>query len=97
MRRELSAYTNAKKDLLKLFGCEGDFPVRVLMEVTWHVDESEGVSFLHYEHGGEKLVSVIVNKNGAPWISECNDVTMVIAIDCIKFAFVLKNKLRNHP
>ncbi|MCL2616758.1 MAG: hypothetical protein FWD96_03830 [Defluviitaleaceae bacterium] len=94
MRRELSAYTNAKKDLLTIFGCEVDLPAKVLMEAAWHVEENDGVSFLHYEQDGEKLVSVIVNKGGVPWMCKLNDITLVVAIDCIKFAFILKNKMR---
>jgi len=96
MRRELSAYTSAKKNLLKLFRCEADLPIRILTETQWHIEEHDGMSFLHYESQGddEILVSVIVNKNGEPWISEMNELSMVVAIDCIKFAFILKNKLR---
>ena len=96
MRREISAYADSKKKLLKLFGCDADLPIRLLIDVEWHVEEHDDVSFLHYEPqgGGEKLVSVIVNKNGSPWISEMNELSMVVAIDCIKFAFILKNKLK---
>ena len=96
MRREISAYTGAKKKLLKLFGCEADLPVRVLIDIEWHVEEHDGVSFLHYQPqpDSEKLISVIVNKNGEPWIAKMNELSMVVAIDCIKFAFILKNRLR---
>ncbi|MCL2852095.1 MAG: hypothetical protein FWE20_03540 [Defluviitaleaceae bacterium] len=96
MRREISAYTGAKKNLLKLFRCEADLPIRVLTDITWHVEDHDGVSFLHYQpqDDAEGLVSVIVNRNGEPWITEMNELTLVVAIDCIKFAFIFKNKLR---
>ena len=96
MRKHISAYIGAKNKLLKLLGCESDFPVRVLTDATWRIEESEGVSFLHYRHEGsdEELVSVIVNKDGKPWIATRNDTSLVIAIDCIRFAFILNNGLR---
>ena len=96
MRREISAYTDSKNKLLKLFGCDADLPIRVLVDAAWHVEEHDDVCFLHYEPqgGGEKLVSVIVNKSGEPWITQMNELTMVVAIDCIKFAFILKNKMK---
>ena len=96
MRREIRAYTDSKKKLLKLFGCDADLPIRVLVDAAWHVEQYDDVSFLHYEPqgGGEKLVSVIVNKDGEPWITLMNELTMIVAIDCIKFAFILKNKHR---
>jgi len=96
MRQELSTYINAKNKLLKLFGCEGDLPVRVLTDVTWRIAESDGMSFLHYRHEGsdEELVSVIINKDGEPWITMQEDTSLIVAIDCVRFAFILDNKLR---
>ena len=96
MRREIRAYTDSKKKLLKLFGCDADLPIRVLVDAAWHVEEHDDVSFLHYElqADGEKFVSVIANKNGEPWITHMNELTMIVAIDCIKFAFILKNRLK---
>jgi len=96
MRQELSTYINAKSKLLQLFGCEGDLPVRVLTDVTWRIEESEGMSFLHYKHSGsdDELVSVIINKDGEPWITKQDDTSLVVAIDCVRFAFILNNQLR---
>ena len=96
MRREISAYTGAKKSLLKLFRCEADLPIKILTDTQWHVEEIDGVSFLHYksQDNGEELVNVIVSKNGEPWIYEMNELSMIVAIDCIKWAFIMKNKMR---
>jgi len=96
MRREVRAYTDAKKKLLNLFRCEADMPVKMMVGALWNIEENDGVYFLRYEPepGGESLLSVIVGKNGEPWITEMNELTMIIAIDCIKWAFILKNSLR---
>jgi len=96
MRHELSAYIDANTKLLKLFGCESALPIRVLTNVEWRIQENEGVSFLHYRHKGtdDELVSVIINKDSEPWVTPLSDVSLVVAIDCIRFAFILNNELR---
>ena len=96
MRQEVSAYTDAKTNLLSLFRCEPELPVKVMVDAKWRLEENGGVFFLHYEPQPDRdsLVSVIVNKGGEPWITESGDLTMIVAIDCIKFAFILKNSLK---
>jgi len=96
MRQELSTYVGAKDKLLKLFGCESDLPVRVLTDVTWRIVESEGVSFLHYKHesSSEEHVSVIINREGEPWIVKRSEISLVVGIDCVRFAFILSNQLQ---
>ena len=96
MKKELKTYAHAKKDLLQKFDCQQDLPVRILMDTPWRIEENDGMSFLYYIQDAEEFVSVIVNKNGTPWVSKCDGFTMAVAIDCLRFAFILKNESRQN-
>ncbi len=95
MNKALYRYVDTKRKLLAYFNCEDEFHIHVNTGYNWRIMDLDGVYFLSYWRTGSKPVdAVIVKKNGEPMIFEKPDLTMVVAIDCIKIAFIMKNSDR---
>lgn len=90
----LQSFVNAKNTLLTYFNCGEDFPVRVYDDVKWELQEIDGMYFLTCHHPEGKLDYAVVRKEKRPLFLAKNGYTMVVAIDCIKFAFIFNNKHR---
>lgn len=93
MTRVLRSYVTSKKNLFEYFKCREEYPVVMLTENRWAVKETEGMYFLTYWTKDEErqFNYVVVKKDGEPLVYKTRDYSMVIAIDCIKTAFVFKN------
>lgn len=95
MTNLISEFTDAKERLLRSFGCLEDYHIESRLGLNWEIAEDDGVFFLsHWKNIGNKTTAVIVKKNDAPLLYKSADYTMVIAIDCIKIAFIFNNVLK---
>jgi len=93
MQDPVKDYTRALASLRKYFACDQDFFIRPLTEYNWLIQTNEGISILSYwKDDTARTDAVIVNKDGAPLVYEAKDYTMVVAIDCVKIAFLFANK-----
>ncbi len=91
-REPVQDFLQASKKVADLFGCEGDFFIKPLLDKEWAVRRDEDFYFLCYWLTHEKKVeAVIVKKSGEPLIYRTKDYTMVVAIDCVKIGFVFSN------
>ena len=91
-KKPVAGFISAKNNVLDFFGCDGDFYIKPLLEYEWSVKSNDELCILSYKKADEAAVSaVVVKKNGEPMIYSAGGYTMVIAIDCIKTAFVFKN------
>ncbi len=94
MEKILKKYVDSKSRLLKSFDCNGEYFVKPLEGYNWRVKELDQMAFLTYWKEGEKLNEcVIVKKNNAPIIVRRKDYTMIVAIECVKVALILKNDM----
>lgn len=85
-------YEQARKRVATYFGCEEDFFLKPLLDLEWLVKEDGDFHFLTYwTVKGKKIDAVVVRKNGNPLIYRTPDYTMVVAIDCVKIAFIFQN------
>lgn len=85
-------FMNAKKSLLWHFNCQDDYYIKALPDVRWRVKEEDDIFFLSFLDDKKNAShAVIVKKDGKPLIYAAEDYTMVIAIDCVKIAFIFKN------
>ncbi len=92
----LTNFVSARKKLLDVFKCKDDFPIKVFLEHRWNITDQEGVIFVNYYIDNvERNSAVVVKKSGSPLIYKYASYTMVIAIDCIKFAYIFKNELKD--
>ena len=90
----LKLYKQSKNELMQHFQCDNEFFVKPLDNCKWAVKNDEDFSFLVYWSEDEKRHdAVIVKKNGEPMIIRKSKYTMVVAIDCVKIAFIFENSL----
>lgn len=86
-------YMGATQSLQKYFNCTNDYFIKPLPDFNWSIYGDEGIFFLTYwNKDNDKVNAVIVKKDNKPLIYKTEDYTMVVALDCIKIAFILKNK-----
>ncbi len=89
----LKNYITSKKELMQHFQCNDDFFIKPLESLKWAVKEDEDFSFLIYwTNDNKRNTAVIVKKNGNSMIYKADTYTMVIAIDCVKTAFIFSNE-----
>lgn len=91
MENIINNFINSKKQVNKFFNCDEDFFIKTLLDSKWQIKDGDGVFFLTYFENNKQNDCVIVKKNNKPMIFETNDFTMVVGIECIKLAFILKN------
>ncbi len=92
-KEPVQGFVQASKRVTDLFGCEGDFFLKPLLDIEWTVRRDDDFYFLCYWlENGKKVEAVIVKKNGEPLIYKTKDYSMVVAIDCVKIGFVFSNE-----
>lgn len=91
-------FIQSRKKIMDYFHCEGDFYIKPLLGLEWLVRKADDFHFLTYwVSSGKKMDAVVVTKGGQPLVYKAKDYTMVVAIDCVKIAFIFQNKCRRHP
>ena len=86
----------SKLDFFRHFKCSDDYFVQIKLGYNWEIIEEDGIYFLSYwENINNKTSAVVVTKNNAAQIFAAEDYTMVIAIDCVRIAFVFNNILKS--
>jgi hypothetical protein len=85
-------FIQAKSNLLKLFNCDDSFYIKPEIDAKWHLRELDGTCFISYGKEAEKPTeAVVTRKNGEFYIIEKAEYTMVVCIECVKIALILKN------
>ena len=91
MNAKLNNFIAVKQSLLKYFNCADDYYIKPMPDYEWCVKQDDGVAILCYWKGAERADAVVVRKDGKPQVFRKSDYTMVVAIDCVKIAFVLES------
>jgi len=91
MRKAVPEFIAARNNLFRFFSCSEQFPVRTMTNAEWAVHEDSGICFLTIFEGDSREDYVVSQKNDAPMVFNTSGYTMVVAIDCVKTAFVMKN------
>jgi hypothetical protein len=95
MDNTVASFVQAKNDLLKLFNCDDNFYIKPEVDAKWSLRELEGTCFVSYGKDGTKPTdAVVTRKNGDFYIVEKAEYTMVVCIECVKIALILKNSNR---
>lgn len=87
MRNTVDAYIEAGERLFAAFGCAQHYYIRPMPGCPWQVLHGE-IPILSYERNGAHN-AVIVRQDGRPLIYRAGGYALVIAIDCVKIAFLL--------
>ncbi len=92
MKKYVPDFIQAKRDLMQFFGCSEDYYIKTATTCNWYIRELEGTYFVGYGKEGEKMTeAVVVRRDGDPYIIEKGEYTMVVCIECVKIALILKN------
>jgi len=94
MRKAVPEFIAARNNLFRFFDCREQFPVRTMTNASWDILEDGGICFLTILDGGDggREDFVVSQKADVPMVFTAGGYTMVVAIDCVKTAFVLKNE-----
>jgi hypothetical protein len=92
MRNLINTYIKTHKKMLKTFGCPGNYFILPLMDCAWSITGGEDMPILSYDQNDITKNAVIVCHNNTPLIYRANGYVLVVAIDCIKTAFVFDGK-----
>ena len=86
----------AKHELFRHFKCTDEYFVQIKLGHNWEVIEEDGVYFLNYwENADRKTSAVAVTKGDVVQVFQAEDYTMVVAIDCVRIAFIFNNILNS--
>lgn len=93
MQNVVNAYTRAYEDLLGKFNCPYPYFVKNMENRAWRVSGDDEMFFLSYEQeDGKPQTAVVVRQDGKPLVYRAGGYALVIAIDCVKIAFLLDEK-----
>ena len=86
-------YIAAKENIMNFFNCKDDFFIKIMENHEWAVIDNDDFCMLSYWNTtGKRTDAVVIKKSGVPMVLKTEDYTMVVAIDCVKIAFVFKNE-----
>lgn len=92
MKKPVQEFIQARNSLMQYFGLQDDFFIKPATSCSWYIRELEGTYFVGYGREDEKASeAVVVRRDGKPYIIEKGDYTLVVCIECVKIALVLKN------
>jgi hypothetical protein len=78
---------------MKAFRCPGDYFIKPLVESPWNIIGDEDMPILSYEHNGTACNAIIVRQNGLPMVYRNKGYALVVAVECVKIAFILDESL----
>ena len=90
MRDIVQNFIKAQNQLIKAFDCPGDYFIKPMLGCPWRITGDEDIPILSYEQNNLIQNAVIVRHSGDPMIYRFKGYTMIVAIDCVKIAFVFE-------
>lgn len=89
----INNFTNIQTDIREIFGCNNDFFINPMLDSDWIIQENDETFFLSFIDAKKNAKTCVISRrNGIPLIFEREEVTMVVAIECVKIAFIFLNK-----
>lgn len=93
MRDKINMFITAETALRKAFGCPGDYYLKPSLDCSWRVLANDDLYFLTRINNGASSNAVVVKQGDKPMVYRAEGFTLVVAIDCVKIAFLLDNQL----
>ncbi|MFI3231048.1 MAG: hypothetical protein R3Y29_05815 [bacterium] len=88
----IKEYKILEEDIKREFKCDNDFFLKPMIGNSWAINTSNNTYFLTYlDQDNTQHTCYVVNKNSMPMIYKKDNLTMIIAIDCVKIAFIFEN------
>ncbi len=91
----INKYIELEKNIKKRFNIDDNVYIKSMLDTKWKIRNDNGIHFLSLINGEKLVEQVIVNKDGKPNMTNYKNTTCVVAIDCVKIAFLLleENKI----
>ncbi len=91
MNEIIKTYIQSSQDILKGFDIDEEYFIKPILDCEWSIREVEGLMFFKYIKDGKEFEQVVVRKSGENLLNEQDNFTSIIAIDCVKIAFLVSN------
>ncbi len=93
MKDKIYEFCNLKNKIYEGLKIDTDLYPVIKTDVNWRIENMEEISILEITSNNKTDKFVITKDKNTPIIKNVEDYTIVVAIDCIKVAFILNNKL----
>ncbi len=94
MENTIQKYIETSEEIAKKFEVNEDYFIKPILDCKWSVREVEGLMFFKYIKDGKEFEQVVVRQSGENLIKEENDYTLIVAIDCVKISFIVRNNMK---
>ncbi len=93
MIKKIEQFSKLNSDMHKELNLDKDIYISPKIESKWKIDSLSGLSMVEFENNNKFDKCVIVNNEKEPVIIKKDIYTVVLAIDCVKVAFIFNNEL----
>lgn len=76
------------------FRVSKDYFISVKDEYNWEIISDDNINLIKWYEDNEVKTNLIVSNNSGPLIISKDGYTMIIAIDCVKIAYIFKDELK---
>ncbi len=94
MDAKVNNFKFTHNEIFREFEVENKYFLSILDESPWELIFQDDITLVKYTKDNEEKTSLVTQKGDKPFIVEKDGYTMIIAIDCIKIAFVFNNNLK---
>jgi hypothetical protein len=95
MSDHVTNYVSAQDKLMEAFKCPENYLVKSCLDYSWKINRKEDITLLEYHRdGADRMLSVVLKSGGAPLIYKYGAYCMIVVIECVKTAIILKNSMR---
>ncbi|MFV0518802.1 MAG: hypothetical protein ACK5LY_00875 [Lachnospirales bacterium] len=94
MKEIIETFIDVKEKIHTLFNVSEEFFIKPILECEWDINEIDGIMFFKYKLDNKIFEQVVVRQNGENLYKVINEYTLIVAIDCVKISFLVKNSNR---
>ncbi len=94
MNNLVNNFKKTNDDIFLKFGVKNKYFISVLDDYNWEIINDNDIYLIKYYKDDFEQTNFIIQKNDVPLVYVEDGYTMIIAIDCVKVAFVFKNDLK---
>ncbi len=93
MQKKINQFYKINKEIHEELNLAEGIYLSAKLTSRWKVDDLNGLNMVEFEFNNTFDKFVVVNGDNGPIIIRKKEHTIVVAIDCVKVAFIFDNKL----
>ncbi len=94
MRKTIDTFLEIKEKIHLAFELEEEYFLKPILDYKWDVREVDGMMFFKYIVDDKVFEQVVVRQKGENLFRVQGEYTLIVAIDCVKISFLVKNDNR---